>query len=103
MQAKFLFPFTIIVLIVIFAFAVQPIQAAPSFQTVPTARPNNTGGDLSSPTPGGPVLTPTPANGAGQSLSSLTTIYICGGLLFIAFVIALILIVRRRRNSPGAS
>ncbi len=103
MRAKLLFPFTIIVLMAIFVFAVQPIQAAPSFQTVPTARPNNTGGDqLPSPTAAF-QLTPTQANSLGQGLSTLTTIYICGGLLVIALVIALILIVRRRRNSTSAS
>ena len=106
MQAKLLLPLTMIVLFVIFAFAVQPIQAAPSFQTVPTARPKGTPGlQQPSPTAGGPAvsLTPTQANAPGQGLSDLLTIYICGGLLILGLVIAFILIYRRRKKSNGAS
>ena len=82
MRAKLLFPLTIIALIVIFVFAVQPIQAAPAFQTVPTARPDNSpGGQLTSPTASEP--TPTQTNSPGQDLSAMTTIYICGVCLFL--------------------
>jgi hypothetical protein len=101
MPAKFLFPLTLIVLFVILAFTVQPIQAAPSFQTVPTARPNGTPGqqELS------PAVssTPTQVNAPGQGSSDLWTIYICGGLLVLGLVIAFILIYRRRKKSNGAA
>jgi flagellar biogenesis protein FliO len=104
MQAKFFIPLTIIALIVIFVFAVQPIQAAPSFQTVPTARPHGSGEvQQPSPTAGGPTLTPTQANGASQDFASQPAVYICGGLLILGLVIVFILMMRRLRNSNRTS
>jgi hypothetical protein len=98
MRAKLLLPFTIIVLILILMVTVQPIQAAPSYQTVPTAVPNNSpGGQLPSTTVS---PTPTQVNPSNQGPSPLVTVYICGSLLILGLVVTFISILRRRRKSP---